>query len=211
MKDIFTEINDIKQYFKKLHYENIHKGIRLTGILSINHIYNDEHIVDEYNIEIVISQNYPNDFPKIREIGKKIPISYGHIYPDSELCLGTDADMIFNLGSKYVLRDWIEQYVIPYFFSFSYFKKYKVMPFGERNHGIKGELEFYFDYFNVSNKVNVIQILNYICNKTYKGHHLCPCGSGKRIRDCHKDLIIHCKENYKEFLKEELKKFKGVI
>ena len=29
---------------------------------------------------------------------------------------------------------------------------------------------------------------NLLDYKKYKGHHLCPCGSGKKLRNCHKLL-----------------------
>ena len=35
-----------------------------------------------------------------------------------------------------------------------------------------------------------IRLLIYIAEQKYRGHQVCPCQSGKKVRDCHGDIIF---------------------
>ena len=59
----------------------------------------------------------------------------------------------------------------------------------------KGIIEFYEKYFNLENEKNSLDIIKYILLKKYRGHDLCPCGSNQKIRKCHKNVILACKND----------------
>jgi len=62
-------------------------------------------------------------------------------------------------------------------------------PFDEWSHGIEGQLEYYREVFGTDNLGHVRKYLEYMIAKKVKGHWECPCGSGRRIRDCHSQQI----------------------
>ncbi|MDF2678669.1 MAG: hypothetical protein K0Q97_3023 [Bacillota bacterium] len=98
----------------------------------------------------------------------------------------------------------MQEYVIPYFFAVEYYKKYSTYPFGERQHGNKGILSFYMEKFSVNTYDKAFNMLKYIVMNSYRGHISCPCGSGKRIRQCHKNTIIYWQqEKYRKIFIED--------
>jgi hypothetical protein len=61
---------------------------------------------------------------------------------------------------------------------------------GERSHGIKGILEYYAEFLNMSDHHAIINFMKLLSRKNHpKGHEFCPCGSKRRIRHCHCELL----------------------
>lgn len=205
-------INSVLSKYPRLVAECTQKSeVLLKGFVDFDITHCDTRIIDSYEIEIIISDFYPIKIPVVKEVGRRILSKFEHIYSDRSLCLATEANIHIELNPNYDLLDFIDKFVIPYFFSYSYFEKYKVVPFGERSHGVDGIIEFYKDCFNVESYRAVLQLLEYTCNKRYRGHDLCPCGSGKRIRNCHKNSVLSLKDkNIGHILKNELYQIKKV-
>lgn len=190
--------------------KSVQNGIKLIGEICIDVLVNDCHISDEYFVEILIPDNYPQQLPAIKELGNRIKKYYRHIYPNRMLCLATDSDIRIKLIPEYSLYNWFDSFVIPYFVTYSYYEKYGVFPFGERPHGVKGEFEYLAELFEINNEHAIKQILDYIVNKKYRGHNYCPCGSGKRIRNCHKELVLkYQNEQYRSIFNDALNMIKG--
>ena len=214
MDIIQQQVQEVLDVFPELRLNKSKNEILISGKIDINSVFNDEHIIDQYKVTIVIKDNYPDELPVIRECDKRIPLSYEHIYSDGQLCLATDEEVRLTMGTNFNLKRWIDLFVIPYLFGYSYFEKYGVMPFGERSHGNKGIKEFYKDFFKVESEKKAIDFLKFICsfkNYTYKGHHICPCGSGKKVRDCHKEILLECQgEQVRKVFNNSLRNF-GVI
>ena len=190
-----AQVHEVLNKFYDLSVETKDGQILLVGSIKIDHIYRDTNIVDTYQVEVQTNSNYPDQLPIIREVGGKIDMRYGHIDKDRILCLATEADMRINLGRPFRLIEWLEKYVISYFLTYSYYKMYGVMPDGERSHNEEGILEFYTEYFGFGSTEETRGFLKHVCSKNYKGHHNCPCNSGKRIRDCHKDKILELRKS----------------
>lgn len=196
---IEEQVQEILKRFPGLKLSISENNMLISGRLNIDCEYLNEHIIDEYEIIIIIYDNYPERLPVIRETNKRIPLRYGHIYRDGELCLATDEEIKLTLGEDFTLNKWFDNFVMPYFFGYSYFEKYGVMPFGERSHGTKGIMEFYKDFFNVDSEEKAKNFLKFIYSfksYKYKGHYMCPCGSGKRVRDCHRVILLKCEDEY---------------
>ncbi|OPJ55705.1 SEC-C domain-containing protein [Clostridium oryzae] len=201
------EINDVISKYPNLKYDN--QRNLLIGNLYINHTYCDEHIIALYRVEIRLHINYPEELPVVFNIGKIVPSRFGHIYSDGSLCLATDVDQKLFFVEGNSLVQWIDSYVIPYYFAVEYFKKYNVYPFGDRSHGAKGKLEYYSELFHVKNLKVTLNILEYIAIKNYRGHAYCPCGSGKKLRNCHKNQVIKWKQD--KYQKLFLKDYESII
>ena len=167
--------------------------IDIKGKILINRNCEKISVYKEYGIEISVPLN-SDKLPTVRETEHYIR-NYPHIYSNRTLCLATDTDLYLHFREGFDLGAWMEEYVELYFVSYEYYKRYGVFPFGERSHGSKGMLEFYCDYFKIPGSKQAKEFISYIVTTEYKGHHPCPCGSGKKLRNCHKDSILNARRD----------------
>lgn len=174
----------------------------IIGKIHIECLCNDEYINEEFEIKIKL---FEDSLPRVWELSNKVKNSYSHIYNDRKLCLATDLEQELYL-EEHSLIEWIEEFIEKFFISYVYYVRYGVFPFGEYAHGDKGIYEFIRRYLKIDNIVVAKRIYDYVCTKRYRGHLDCPCGSKKKIRNCHGELILKVingkdlnilKENYR--------------
>lgn len=182
MESLIDE-NMLTKKYPSLKYNSEKQEI--VGNIYIECLCKDEFIKDEFEIKI---QFFKNNLPKVWEVSNKIRKNYPHLYDDKRLCLATDLDQELYLKSHTII-DWIEEYVKKYFISYIYYKRYGVFPFGEHSHGNKGIYEFIQTYYKMDSLIEAKNIYEYVCKKKYRGHLKCPCGSNRKIRNCHGELI----------------------
>ena len=193
-------------YISEYDCNHIPKFIQGTFIMDASH--NGVHFVEEYYIKIDLV-NY--EAPFITETGGHISKKYPHKYCDNGLCLGITTEILMKCCTNNIfdLFIWFEDFVIPYFFSYEYYNLTGEYPVGERSHGNQGILEYYMDIFNLQNINQAYHFIKYASTlKQYRGHFLCPCGSMKKIRNCHKNELMKTFEPYiKERILVDLKNF----
>jgi hypothetical protein len=160
----------------------------IEGDLHFIAAYNGVQIEDTYKIKIVLPHDYPNSLPVTKEIGNRIP-SYFHKFTDDSLCLEVYAKIKLEFSEKPSLLFYIQRFVVQYLFSYSYKKTYGELPYGERSHGDLGILEFYHELLGISDSSSIIGALRILAKGVYRGHHLCFCGSGLKLRSCHGQII----------------------
>ncbi len=216
---IFTK-NTIKSALKP--FLEKHKGLKiiemndnfvhLNGAILVNRIINGYTIYKEYIITIYIPIN-SNKLPYVIDTNNIIDPKYPHIYSNKELCLETDSYIRLYFIDGFDLNKWMDEFIEPYFISYEYYIDYGTFPNGERTHGIIGTLESYKDIFHTDNIQQVLKIMYYIKNHTYRGHHPCPCGSKKRIRKCHGKWILpfHKDIKRKSIMLDDLQLFETVL
>lgn len=170
--------------------ESNEEKLRLQGKI---HIFRstDEFILDkEYLIEVIIPRD-ERILPSAIDIGSHIDSSFEHKYSNGELCLETECIIMKRFAEGMTILEWFEDFVEPFYFSYEYFSTYGTFPFDERSHGIVGIIEGYTDIFKTENQDELINILFYVrANGKYRGHTLCPCGSEKKLRNCHGEVIL---------------------
>lgn len=165
------------------------ESFEISGSIHINKVYNNFPVDKIYDIRIIIFKDCPNTLPKIYEIGGLIDKDYSHKFSDDTLCLASSIEISIDFLEGMNLVQWIERYVVSYFYSYEYYMRFAEFPFGERSHGW-GHLEFLADYFEMESRIEAFRFLSNICNKPYRGHLLCPCNSGKVFRKCHGDKVL---------------------
>lgn len=189
-------------------HNHIPQCLQGTFVMNANH--NNIRFVKTYTVKILLHED---KIPSVKDIGHHIDVNYPHKYNNRELCLGTDTEIILTCTSKenFDLYLWFNKFMISYFYSYEYYNRMGEYPFGERSHGSKGILEFYMDIFNIQAHNQAHEFLKFINNQqVYRGHLLCPCGSGKRIRNCHKEAFeMSFNPKIKERINEDLKMMKG--
>ena len=173
----------IKRFPELIYSESMNE---INGKIHIECKCRDEYINDIFEIKIKL---IAHGIPEVFDIGKRIKMTYGHIYNNSKLCLATDLEQELFL-KNHSIYEWIDEYVIKYFVSYIFYQKYKVFPFNDHSHGEAGILEFLQENWKVENNYIAKKIFEYVCTKPYRGHNLCPCGSGKRLRNCHGNIVL---------------------
>ncbi len=163
----------------------------IKGILAFNASFQKlESIADWFEIEITITEDYPRVLPVVKEIQGKVHSDYNHLYSDATFCLATPLAVRQSFSKNPTLLGFINNLVIPYLYSYCYWERNGSMPFDERSHGLTGLVEHYCDLFETDMKPKLWQGLQRISKYGYRGHHLCPCGSGKILRNCHSKIAM---------------------
>jgi hypothetical protein len=94
--------------------------------------------------------------------------------------------------------------LVPYLYNYSCYKHHGKTPNGEWAHGAEGVLADYRERFNVQNDSDVPSLLRVLVEDIYRGHIPCPCGSNKRLRKCHGDILRTMKSTEYDFTMDYL-------
>ncbi len=192
MKDLTAQIVELQTFHKGLKKtEEREREIVLSGPLPFDAEPDGlEPIIDSFDIEMLIPDPYPDMLPWVRETSGKIDSDYEHVFTDETLCLGVPIEMRRIFGQQPSLLGFVNKLVIPYFYGYCYWKKYGEHPFGEQKHGGEGVVEYYADKLNLTDEVTALAFVCFLYEHGYRGHHDCPCGSGRRIRKCHGPTLL---------------------
>ena len=163
--------------------------ISITGSITVNMSSRGFTLYKTYRIEVIIPLD-SDELPYVLDVGNQIDGSYPHRYVDGKLCLETDTNIRIRFIDGFSLETWMSEYVETYFFSYEFYQRYGEFPFGERGHGWEGIIQTYSDFFNEADGVKTIKLMASISNDKYRGHALCPCGSGQKFRSCHGPFIM---------------------
>jgi hypothetical protein len=184
------QIAEVNRKFTGLHLQgNQKEHYTVAGILEFHVAYEDKRVEDAYNVEIQIADDYPCTVPRTSSADGKVPKEF-HTYPEN-MTFCTAAPLIEKLKffEHPTLKNYIEKLLIPYLFSYSCLQKYGELPYGDLGHGAPGILNSYKELFCVYDDFVVLGILKFLAYGKYKGHYPCPCGSKRKLRECHSSLI----------------------
>jgi hypothetical protein len=154
----------------------------------------------EYGIVLVLPSNYPKRPPEMFCNDPKLPIGNidRHIMRDGRACLGVHGEISMRWLPGSTIVDFLESFVAPFLAWQAYYDVYqKAPPWGERSHFTQGILEFYGEILGRPTDSSVIGFMRLLARKNRpKGHELCPCNSGERLRNCqnHRDLLYEVRE-----------------
>ena len=143
--------------------------------------------ISSFEIRIVTSSRYPVQEPAVFEIAGRIPRTADrHINTDGDCCVTVWEEWLVK-SEDTSFSAFLNGPLYEFFLGQYWFEKTGKWPFGERSHGEKGLVEAYADVLRIPHrKQDVIYYLRILSQDWPKGHWLCPCGSGKRVRHCHK-------------------------
>lgn len=183
------DIEMVKEKYPAFEISKRENDYIFSGELILNHVFNDVRMTGKFNLEVVVPEDFPLVFPKVKELSNYIDKNYPHRYTDGQFCLASDLELKMFFSHDTDICSFIEKYVIPYLYTYRFYEEYGVYPYGERSHGSMGDLEYLKDLFGVDNWRQVLNIMLFVMQSPYRGHLLCPCGSGKRIRNCHGEIL----------------------
>lgn len=160
-------------------------------------------ISDTFWIEIHIPNSYPETLPRVFETEGKIDAAYEHKFRDESLCLAVPAEQSLVFHREPSLLGFVTNLVIPYLYGYLYSRKYGKHPFGERSHA-GGVVEYFAEVFQLSNDLDALVVVDYLQKYGFNARKSCPCGSGRRVRHCHKKLLLKLHDVYtKETLRSD--------
>lgn len=178
---------ELLRLFPELSVEPVVNGLmRIVGGLTFSLQYQDlECIADSYTISIEIPEEFPRRLPIVRETDGRIPKNF-HIDPDGTLCLGSPTRLQLALGDAPTLPRYVKKSVLPFLYSFSYFQRHGVLPFGQLDHGSTGIRDDYANLFGVTSEHAAQEMVRLASlRKRHANKYLCPCGTLFRVGRCH--------------------------
>ncbi len=199
MDFIENQFTALKKKYPYLYLLNEDQCFLIRGTIFIE----SDNVKDSYEIETRLTPKYPSQIPYTKEIGSKILVDFHH-YQDGYLCLEIPFTVWEIFRQEETLLNYVDNLLVPYLFSYSCFKNTGKLPFGERRHGTNGILDDYKDRFKTSDDLIIVDLLRILAEDSYRGHHMCPCGSLKKLRHCHGKNLLHMKSVGYNFMKDYL-------
>jgi hypothetical protein len=158
--------------------------------------------LDRFQVEVIILPEFPKQIPMIRETGDRIPnTAYWHTYAQGALCIIVPEDWLMDANYTSITA-FLDGPVRNYFISHAIAECNVTRPMGERQHDSKGLYEAYGEMVGSSQPAVIEKYLEYLTKKKIKGHWKCPCGSGKRLRDCHRADIVNLQKKIPRWVAE---------
>lgn len=169
--------------------------VTLTGMLFLRDV--DGYEIDNYRVKIVCLENYPKVEPIVYELGGRIPkIADRHFYPaETNACLFLSDERYKYYNESTTIGDFIQQIVEPFFLSQSHYELTGKWLFGDRRHGVYGIIDFYQEVLNSNDLSEIMRFLYALAGDKVKGHWNCFCGSKRKMRNCHFDLVKEFRNN----------------
>ena len=188
IKRVRDQLSEVLEQFPDLRvlYE---KGdvIHLSGSFPVK---DEKGIIDRYAVEIDVFLDFPEHLPQVREVAGRIPRVQGrHINRDGIACLMVPEEWYFDSNRDSLLA-FFNGPVRNFFLGQSLVECGKPWPFGERPHGKDGLIEYYGELVGQQNADLILSHLEFLSRRGFKGHWLCPCKSGQKVRNCHKEEML---------------------
>lgn len=155
-----------------------------------------EYLVD-VEIDIHVSINFPIDVPRVFEVTEYSNPKF-HKLKDGDLCLGTEFECQISVGEHPDLVNFFKHLVLPYYYSYHYFREHGTMPYGDRSHE-HGPLEFLREFLGVTSLRQLKSLLSLTLIKSFNSRSACPCGNGKVLQNCHLNQV----HKLKKFLSDQ--------
>ena len=159
-------------------------SVALCGTVSFDMGSGSRRITDAYQLRLEFPDDYPASPPVPYETGGAIPDGFEHVFADGSCCLGAPAEVRRRFLEHGSLLRFINEQVIPFLYSCSYWKKFGSMPFGELYHGYVGLFQYYLEFFEVGPPATM-SLLRLLADNIRAPLMKCPCRSGASLRDCH--------------------------
>lgn len=180
---------EVEDAYPDLHFRDDGARVVLRGWYPL---CEGSRVWDRYQVEIVLSKESSRDLPAVYEVGNRIPRDLDrHMEGDGKACIVLPDAFWYDYPNGMSLREFLDGPVRHYFVSQSLIEQgyTNVWDRGEWAHGIAGTLQFYQEVTGSDDPAVIFEYLKLMARDEIKGHWPCPCGSGRKLRTCHKALI----------------------
>ena len=195
-----VDIESILEIFPK------HKYASRTLVGEIDIYDNEDRYYSSFNIKITIPLKYPYEFPILYESGNKIPhIIDRHIYKNGSCCVCITQEEDIRCKRGITIKEFIFEYVIPFFANQIYFEVNGKWANGDYQHGYDGVIQFYQELFNTKDLNIIIEGFKCYFYKRLKPYEKCFCGSNIKYKKCHLLSVYRLQEISLDRLMEDYK------
>jgi hypothetical protein len=108
---------------------------------------------------------------------------------DGKACLFVPDEYNYRHPEGLDLFEFLKGPVLGYFVGQGLVARGQPWPFETRQHFGAGITDFYGEIIGSDDRKIVRRYLEVLAAKHARGHWACPCGNGKRIRECHRMLL----------------------
>ena len=144
-----------------------------------------ETITALFEIELMVPHVFPDRLPRAKEVGGQIRTDYEHVNLDGTLCLAVAIEQRRVFFERPTLLGFVDRLLVPYFYGYCFWSKHGYHPFDEAAHGSEGILHHYMETLVLRDSLAALAVICFLFEHGYRGHHICPCGSGRKVRQCH--------------------------
>ena len=207
--DVLSQINEFLKVQTNMKLKISQDNYILDGIYSYNLRWNDISRIGDRDIVIYLPMFYPEKIPQLYV--KKIPTGVSHIYDDNSVCLATIGELIAFLAEKPNFVQFVSKFIDSFLYTLDWYEEYGTYPFGESEHGWKGLKSFYLEDWNLTEQ-QYMWLVSAVVNGKFRGHNICFCGSGLKLRNCHGKKLIPILKNERSkdmFINEAIYILKG--
>ena len=154
-----------------------------------------------FSVDLRIPNDYPEGIPRLYCRREEIPWTEDrHVMGSGVACLCVSSEYRLHWPRGSDLTDFLTCFVVPYFARQAYYQTHGQWPPGqERTHGDAGIVESLSDTLSELGSPSVATIERFLIVLASHGHPKasdpCPCGSGKKIRKCHRRLVWPLRNN----------------
>lgn len=146
---------------------------------------------DSYSVEITLARDHPKSLPVVREVAGRIPREIDrHINRDGSCCVLLPDERWKSWPVGAPLVDFLNGPVRNFFICQSLVEDGDPWPMDQLAHGTDGVRASYVELLGTNDMSTICAYLACMAAKQVKGHWSCPCGSGKRLRDCHLTQVL---------------------
>jgi len=171
-----------------LHLLGAEGRLVIRGSIRIEHGGAD---LDWFQVEIDLAPLQQSCLPRVKEIGGRIPrIANRHMNDDGSCCVCLPEDYFLRNPGSFDMIAFLDGPVRTYFIAQALVERGDPWPHGEWGHGAIGYEEWFREFLDSLTPDVFRAYLETLSRKKTKGHHPCPCGSGRRLRDCHFWLVL---------------------
>ncbi len=140
-----------------------------------------------------------------------------HLYQDCRtMCIAAPMRLMLDYKDGFELKRFFENYLIPYLFAQEHFKQVGEWIWGELEHGVLGLVEWlggedasndevvYLTWSEIQ-KQKPESKLHKMLSKKPRSHKYCPCGSLRKIGECHPEILRGHARLYHYYKREKIK------
>jgi hypothetical protein len=160
----------------------------IRGMLLIEH---EGRELDRFAVEIDLSQAGPATLPVVREVAGRIPRHVDrHVNADGSACVCLPEDYFSRNPGKLDAIAFVEGPVRDFFIGQALVERGDPWPHGEWGHGPAGLTEWLQAFSRSLTDDQRRAYASTFLIRKLRGHVPCPCGGGRKLRDCHMDLLM---------------------
>lgn len=184
--DAFEEVRkEVEDAYPDLKFARRGSDVVLRGQYPLHEA---GRVLDLFLVEVEPDRAQRRGLPVVREVGGRIPqTSERHVNRiDGTACVALPDAYWFQFPKGLSLKEFLDGPMRGYFAAQSLISRGVSDAWeGEWGHGEDGVIQFYHERFGTADPVVILGYLSLLASRTVKGHVLCPCGNGSRLRKCH--------------------------